>query len=44
MSLPPMAAWGAPGAQEHSPMGARLLDMLLPRDWLADGAGDPPAA
>jgi coproporphyrinogen III oxidase len=40
MSLPPMAAWPSPGAQEESPLGARLLAMLLPRDWLADGAGD----
>ena len=40
MSLPPAAAWAgaAPGAP--GPLGERLLAMLLPRDWLAAGAGD----
>ncbi len=38
MSLPPLAAWPPPG--EHAPgtQGARLVAMLAPRDWLADGA------
>ncbi len=44
MSLPPMAAWPAPGEYERTPLGARLLDMLLPRDWLAGGAGEEVAA
>lgn len=44
MSLPPMAAWPAPGEPAPSTLGGRLLAMLLPRDWLADGAGDECAA
>jgi coproporphyrinogen III oxidase len=40
MSLPPLAAWPPPGGYAPGTAGARLLDMLRPRDWLADGAGD----
>ncbi len=44
MSLPPAAAWGAPGAHPAGSLGARLRAMLRPRDWLADGAGEEVAA
>lgn len=40
MSLPPAAAWPAPGPHAPGSIGARLAEMLVPRDWLADGAGD----
>lgn len=38
MSLPPVAAWGDGGACPDEALGARLRAMLLPRDWLVDGA------
>jgi coproporphyrinogen III oxidase len=44
MSLPPVSSWPAPGMQEGGVLGARLLAMLLPRDWIADGAGHARAA
>ena len=40
MSLPPAAAWPAPGPHAPGSIGARLVEMLVPRDWLADGVGD----
>ena len=40
MSLPPAAAWPGAGEGASGALGDRLLAMLLPRDWLADGAGD----
>lgn len=35
MSLPPAAAWPAPGPHAPGSAGARLAEMLVPRDWLA---------
>jgi len=40
MSLPPMAAWGTAAAGSDETLGNRLRAMLLPRDWLASGAGE----
>ena len=39
MSLPPAAAWPAPGPHAPGSLGARLGAMLVPRDWLAVEAG-----
>jgi coproporphyrinogen III oxidase len=35
MSLPPAAAWPAPGPHAPGSTGDRLVHMLVPRDWLA---------
>ena len=35
MSLPLHASWPAPGAHAPGTLGARLTEMLVPRDWLA---------
>jgi coproporphyrinogen III oxidase len=35
MSLPPAAAWPAPGPHAPGSIGDRLAEMLVPRDWLA---------
>lgn len=43
MSLPPAAAWPAPGPQAPGSLGARLAAMLVPRDWLTGGAGEEAA-
>jgi len=41
MSLPPLAAWEyAPEFPPGSPE-AELLEMLEPRDWIAEGASSP---
>lgn len=35
MSLPPAAAWPAPGPHAPGSIGDRLAQLLVPRDWLA---------
>ena len=35
MSLPPHACWSAAGAPAPGSLGARLAEMLVPRDWCA---------